>query len=177
MPREDFLDWNCSVARAMAIVGDRWTMLVLREAFFRVRRFDDFQRNLGIARNVLTDRLNRLVEHGILRRERYQERPERFEYRLTEKGLALYEPLVAILRWGDTWLADEAGPPVELVHTTCGHLAAPHLTCSHCGERLDLARVEARRPSRRASAAPPGRARRARARPVARPARPGRRGP
>lgn len=144
MGRDDLLDWNCSVARAMAVVGDRWTMLVLREAFLRTRRFDEFQRNLGIARNVLTDRLARLVEHGILRRERYQERPERFEYRLTEKGLALYEPLVAIMRWGDEHLSAGAGAPVELVHTPCGHVADAHLVCGHCGDRLDPHDVQPR---------------------------------
>lgn len=137
MKRSDYSDWNCSVARTMGVIGDRWTMLVLREAFFGVRRFDEIQRNLGIARNVLSERLGRLVEHEILERRCYQERPERFEYRLTAKGLDLYAPLVALMRWGDKHMAGPEGPPVELTHLACGHRTAPTLTCSHCGEELD----------------------------------------
>ena len=137
MRRDDYSDWNCSVARTLGVMGDRWTMLVLREAFFGVRRFEAIQGNLGVARNVLSDRLARLVEHGILDRRRYQERPERFEYVLTEKGLGLYAPLVALMRWGDEHMTEEAGAPVVLRHRDCGHLTVPTLTCSECGEELD----------------------------------------
>lgn len=137
MKRSDYSDWNCSVARTMGVVGDRWTMLVLREAFFGVRRFDEIQRNLGVARNVLSERLGRLVDHEILERRRYQAHPERFEYRLTHKGLDLYAPLVALMRWGDEHMAGPEGPPVELTHLTCGHRTDPTLSCSHCGEALD----------------------------------------
>ena len=91
----------CSVARALEAIGDRWTMLVIRDAFVGVRRFDEFQQRLGIARNVLTDRLSRLVEDGILERHRYQERPPRFEYRLTDKGVDLFPVLVSLMKWGD----------------------------------------------------------------------------
>jgi DNA-binding HxlR family transcriptional regulator len=124
----------CSVAQTLEIVGERWTLLVLREAFFGVRRFDQFQRNLGIARNILAARLQTLVGHGILERRLYQERPERYEYRLTQKGLDLYPALVSLMRWGDEHLNAEAGAPVVLIHEACGHDAAPRLTCSHCGE-------------------------------------------
>ena len=96
-------DQNCSVARALEVLGDRWTLLVIRDAFLGVRRFDDFQRDLGVARNVLSDRLARLVDEGLLERHRYQERPERFEYRLTEKGIDL---------WPDGRHADEVGRPL-----------------------------------------------------------------
>lgn len=134
--RSAVADQNCSVARAASIVGDTWTLLVLREAFFRVRRFDELQRNLGIARNVLADRLDRLVEHGILERVPYCERPLRHEYRLTEKGLDLYPAIVALMQWGDRYTA-ECGPPVRLVHAECGHECEPYLACSCCGERID----------------------------------------
>ncbi len=136
-PHTDFSDWNCSVARTMGVIGDRWTMLILREAFFGVRRFEAIQRNLGVARNVLTGRLARLVTHGILERRLYQERPERFEYRLTEKGLGLYAPLVALMRWGDEHMAGPEGAPVALRHERCATVTVPTLTCSHCGEELD----------------------------------------
>lgn len=117
-------------------MGDTWTLLVIREAFFRVRRFDQMQRNLGIARNVLADRLERLTEHGILDRVLYSERPPRHEYRLTQKGRDLYPAVIALMQWGDKY-ACEAGAPVTLVHEDCGHETEPFLACSHCGEELD----------------------------------------
>src|SRR5919112_1114607 len=92
---------HCSIARALEVLGDRWTLLVIRDAFLGLRRFDDFQRDLGIARNVLADRLGRLVDEGILERHAYQERPERFEYRLTEKGADLWPVLISLMKWGD----------------------------------------------------------------------------
>jgi DNA-binding HxlR family transcriptional regulator len=100
---------NCSIARALEIVGERWTLLIIRDVFLGLRRFDEIQSNLGIARNVLTDRLNRLVEEGILERVRYSERPERYEYRLTEKGRELTIALTALRQWGDTYLSEN--PP------------------------------------------------------------------
>src|SRR3954470_24586268 len=99
----------CSIARALELVGERWTILIVRDAFLGVRRFDDFQRSLGIARNVLQNRLERLVEHGLLERARYQEKPERFEYRLTEKGLDLWPVLVSLISFGDRHAAPD-GP-------------------------------------------------------------------
>ena len=117
-------------------------MLVLREAFNRTRRFEDFQAHLGIARNVLTDRLTTLVDEGILERRPYQERPTRYEYRLTDKGLDLYPVLVAIMRWGDRYKSDNRAP-VLLVHKTCDHDADPKLVCSHCGEELRAREVRA----------------------------------
>jgi len=126
----------CSVARALSVVGDRWTLLVLRDAFLGVRRFDDFQRSLGTTRHRLADRLRTLVGHGILERVRYSERPPRFEYRLTEKGRDLYPAIVALVRWGDRWMADDDGPPIELVHRGCGRHVMPALTCPECGEAV-----------------------------------------
>jgi DNA-binding HxlR family transcriptional regulator len=100
---------NCSIARALEVVGERWTLLIVRDVFLGKRRFDELQENLGIARNVLTDRLNRLVEHGILARVRYSERPERYEYRLTPKGRELNVALTALRQWGDKHLSEK--PP------------------------------------------------------------------
>ena len=92
---------NCSLSRTLAVIGDRWTLLVLRDAFLRVRRFEDFQSSLGIARRVLTERLKLLVDEGVLKKVAYQERPLRYEYQLTEKGIGLYPALVALVHWGD----------------------------------------------------------------------------
>ena len=134
MRRTSFAGMNCSVAGALEILGEWWTFLVLRDAFLGVRRFEDFQRRLGIARNVLAARLQTLVAHGVLERRRYQERPERFEYRLTAKGLDLYHVLLSLMEWGDRWTGKEGAPPLVLVHRACGHESAPHLVCDHCGE-------------------------------------------
>ena len=125
----------CSVGRAMDILGERWTFLILRESFYGVRRFSDMQRNLGIARNILSTRLQTLLRAGILERRRYQEEPERFEYRLTQAGRDLYPAVIAIMKWGDEYLAEEAGPPVVLRHS-CGELIDPVLVCDHCGGAL-----------------------------------------
>ena len=135
LPRT-YEDQNCSIARALEVLGDRWTILVMRDAFMRVRRFDDFQRNLGVARNVLTDRLGRLVEEGILIRVPYQERPARFEYRLTEKGLDLWPIMIALLQWGDRHYPPEAGRPRVVRHRDCGGEITRHLTCEKCGAEL-----------------------------------------
>ena len=119
----------------MGVLGERWTFLILREAFYGVRRFSDIQRNLGIARNILSTRLQTLVGAGILVRVLYQEEPERYEYRLTAMGRDLYPAIVAIMRWGDSYLAGDAGPPLVLRHS-CGHDAEPLLVCAHCGDEL-----------------------------------------
>jgi DNA-binding HxlR family transcriptional regulator len=107
--KRDYDGQNCSIARALELVGERWTLLIVRDVFLGMRKFDEIQQNLGIARNVLTDRLNRLVEEGILERVRYSERPERFEYRLTEKGRELNVALTALRQWGDKHLSEQ--PP------------------------------------------------------------------
>ena len=132
---------SCSVGRAMDILGERWTFLILRESFYGVRRFSDMQRNLGIARNILSVRLQTLVRAGILERILYQEEPERYEYKLTARGRDLYPAIVSIMRWGDEYLAGEAGPPLLLYHQECGHHAEPTLVCSHCREPLDPRKV------------------------------------
>jgi DNA-binding HxlR family transcriptional regulator len=122
---------RCSVAGTLAVVGEKWSLLVLREAFLGVRRFADFQRILGVPRAVLTDRLATLVEQGVLRRVPYQASGERqrHEYRLTQKGLDLYPALVALMEWGDRYLAPEGDAPLELRHRDCGAPVHLTLTC------------------------------------------------
>ena len=131
------------MARTLEIVGERWTILILRDAFLGVRRFDDFQRSLGIARNVLNTRLQRLVESGVLERRRYQERPERFEYRLTEMGLELWPAIVALMRFGDRHFAGDDGPPVRLEHRDCGGEVTERLTCDRCGAQVGVRETRA----------------------------------
>jgi DNA-binding HxlR family transcriptional regulator len=135
---------NCSLARALAVVGDRWTLLILRDAFMRVRRFEDFQQRLGIARRVLSERLSTLAEAGVLAKVAYQDRPPRHEYRLTPKGLALYPVILALIHWGDAYGATAGGPPVLLRHRLCGHDFHAVPTCSECGEAIDPREVEPR---------------------------------
>jgi len=149
----DIGDMTCSVARTLSVVGDRWTLLILRDAFLRTRRFEDFQAQLGMTRHRLADRLAKLVEHGIFERVRYQDRPERFEYRLTAKGRDLYPVIVSLVGWGDRWMAGKAGAPIELVHRSCGHIMTPTLTCPRCGDALTARDVTAQLgPALRASA-------------------------
>ena len=127
----------CAIGAALEHLGDRWTLLVLREAFFGVRRFEELRRNTGAARNILADRLARLVDAGILRREQYSERPPRDEYRLTEKGLDLYPVLITLANWGTKWGDFTLGPAVSLQHKACGAIVQPTLTCPECGEAID----------------------------------------
>jgi DNA-binding HxlR family transcriptional regulator len=133
----------CSVAGALETLGERWTILIIRDAFLGVRRFDDFQRRLGISRGVLTARLEWLCEEQILERRRYQERPERFEYRLTEKGRDLWPVLMALMRWGDRYEAED-GPPRIVLHRGCGGEVTEQLTCAKCDAELTVRDVEQR---------------------------------
>lgn len=127
---------TCSIASTLDVIGDRWTLLILRDAFRGIRRFEALQRDLGIARNLLADRLARLVEHGVLERVRYQDRPPRSEYRLTPAGRDLSPVLVALMHWGDRHAAPEAGPPVQLVHRGCDHPIEVRLVCTACDASL-----------------------------------------
>lgn len=126
----------CSLARTLSVVGDRWTLMILRDCFLGIRRFDDFEKRLGITRHVLTDRLKKLVEQGVLSKVPYQERPRREEYRLTEKGLELHPVILALVSWGDRHMADERGAPVLRVHKACGQVMKPVTVCSECGEAV-----------------------------------------
>jgi len=136
MRRTSFAKWPCSIARTVDLLGDWWTPLVLREAFYGVRRFDEFQASLGIGRNILTERLRRLVAQGLLERRKYQDRPERFEYRLTAKGRDFYPVLAAIVAWGDRWLDRGRGAPVLLRHRGCGKITHAEVVCAECGAPL-----------------------------------------
>src|SRR5690242_2296995 len=144
MERKSFEHMSCSVAQCLEVVGEWWTMLVVRDAFLGVQRFDEFQARLGIARNVLSQRLNKLVEAGVLERRAYQDRPIRYDYVLTDKGRDLWPVLTALRQWGDRYAAPN-GPPVELVHERCGHSAELVITCAHCGEHVQHRDVRARR--------------------------------
>ncbi|HEY6886835.1 MAG TPA: helix-turn-helix domain-containing protein [Solirubrobacter sp.] len=126
---------NCSIAKSLELIGERWTMLIVREVFLGNRRFDEIATRLNIARNVLTARLTWLVDEGVLTKVRYQERPERFEYRFTEKGIDLWPVIVSLLQFGDRYYAPE-GPPVVLTHKDCGGHVDEHRLCDTCGKRL-----------------------------------------
>src|SRR4051812_12728575 len=125
-----------SVGRALELVGERWTLLILREAFFGVRRFGQLARNLNIPRPTLSSRLRMLVDAGLLERALYSSEPERHESRPTAAGLDLFVAIVALMRWGDEHLPPPNGPPVVLRHEACGEIADPRLTCAHCGEEM-----------------------------------------
>ncbi len=136
MRRKTFHQMNCSVARALEVVGEWWTMLIVRDCLRGVTRFDQFQSRLGISSNILIERLERLVEADVLIRVPYQDRPIRHDYRLTDKGRDLWMTLTVMRQWGDRW-ESPAGPPVVLEHTACHHQATVVPTCSACGEPLD----------------------------------------
>ena len=141
---DDIDKQTCSVARALSVVGERWTMLIMRDAFLGTRRFDQFQGNLGITRHRLSERLGKLVEHGVLVKVPYHDRPVRYEYRQTPKGLGLYPVLMSLARWGDDWMDKGRGAPLEYIHQKSGHLIRAQLTCSECGEQLRPEEVKPR---------------------------------
>jgi DNA-binding HxlR family transcriptional regulator len=132
-----------SVSLSLQVIGDRWTFLVIREAFLGVRRFDKFLAELNIAPNILTDRLNRLINRGIFKKRKYQDLPERYEYRLTEMGKDLYGSLVAMMAWGDRWLSN-ARPPIQLTHGTCGNDFLPTVVCDKCRKPVTAANMKYR---------------------------------
>lgn len=134
---------DCSIARTLEVVGERWTLLVLRECFLGTARFDDFQRRLGVARNVLQTRLERLLEEGVLERRPYQERPLRHEYVLTREGRELLPVLLALLEWGDRHRAPD-GPPVTIAHAYCGGALQSVLRCERCSEDVGERAIEVR---------------------------------
>src|ERR1700753_2392828 len=133
MHRQTFRDLACSIARTLDVIGEPWSPLILRDVFAGFTRFEQIQADLGISRKVLTERLNHLVEQGVLERRPYDRRP-RFEYVLTEKGAGLVDMLMVMVGWGDKWLAGEAGPPVLYRHHACGEGSRVGLRCAHCGQ-------------------------------------------
>ena len=135
---------NCSMARTVSVIGDRWTLLILRDCFLRVRRFEDFQERLGITRPILANRLRKLVDEFVLVKVPYQQRPLRYEYRLTQKGLDLYPIAMAIVHWGDVHMAGKKGRPLLHAHDLCGKDFDPVMVCSECGEPLNPKQVRVR---------------------------------
>ncbi|MFE3226462.1 winged helix-turn-helix transcriptional regulator [Nocardia sp. NPDC059228] len=143
MRRTSFEDMNCSIAQCLEVVGEWWTLLIVRDALFGITRFDDFRSRLGIARNVLTQRLEHLVAQGILDKTPYQDNPVRYDYLLTDKGRSLWTILAAMRQWGDEWAAPD-GPPIESVHKSCGHVMTVHPVCSECGDHLTVKDLRAK---------------------------------
>jgi DNA-binding HxlR family transcriptional regulator len=143
VPYRPFEDQNCSIAGALAVIGERWTLLVLREVLLGRRRFQDIRRNTGVAPNILSDRLQTLVDHGVLERRLYSEHPESYEYVATGKALDAVPVLVALMQWGDRYDAPH-GPPRTLVHGGCGHETQPVLHCSHCEEPIEARELRVR---------------------------------
>jgi DNA-binding HxlR family transcriptional regulator len=142
MRASELAEQDCSIARPASLLGDRWTLVILREAFNGIKRFEDFQETLGISRSLLSERLNRLVEAGVLRREPYKDSVRtRDRYRLTEMGLDLYPVLMALRDWGDRWLRD--GPRARIRHRGCGGEPTLELRCSVCGEEVGARDAEA----------------------------------
>jgi DNA-binding HxlR family transcriptional regulator len=142
MQRKSFSEMHCSVARCLEVVGEWWTLLILRDGFLGVTRFDEFQERLGISRNVLGQRLGSLVAHGVLIKVPYSEHPPRYDYRLTEKGRDLWPVITTMRQWGDKHAAPE-GPPLSLIHQPCGGIAEAKLTCVACGLPMDARSVSA----------------------------------
>jgi DNA-binding HxlR family transcriptional regulator len=140
MQRKSFESMNCSVAQTLEVVGEWWSVLIVRDAFLGVTRFDDFHERLGISRNILTNRLEHLLARGVLERSAYQDHPLRYDYQLTEKGRDLWLVLGAMRQWGDRWEAP-GGPPVVMEHDSCGHLGNFVAVCEHCGERIDRTKM------------------------------------
>jgi DNA-binding HxlR family transcriptional regulator len=138
--RTRFNRWPCPIARAADVFGDGWTQIVMREAFYGRRRFEDFQQSLGMSRATLGQRLNRLVSEGMLDKVPYQSRPARYEYRLTEKGRSFFDVLAAMWRFGEDWLFRQ-GPPVRLVDRQSGDEIRPVVVDEHSGRRIDLGRI------------------------------------
>jgi DNA-binding HxlR family transcriptional regulator len=142
MERKSFSEMDCSVAQCLEVIGEWWSMLIIRDTFMGVTRFEDFQRRLGISRNILRDRLASLVDAGVLVRVPYSEHPPRDDYKLTQKGKDLWPVLTAMRQWGDQYAAPD-GPPIEIVHRSCGHTSHAEMSCAWCGERLSYRNVQA----------------------------------
>lgn len=136
MQRTDFASMPCSIARSLALAGEPWSPLVIRDVFIGISRFDDLQKDLGISRKVLADRLKHLVDAGLLERRPYSERPPRHEYALTEMGSEFMDVLMAMVAWGDRWTAGDAGPPILYRHKGCGQITHVEPHCAACGETL-----------------------------------------
>jgi len=143
MRKASFAGMNCSIAQSLEVIGEWWTLLILRDSFLGVRRFDDFVERLGIARNVLASRLDRLVDAAVLERRPYDEARGRYDYVLTPKGRALWPVMTALRQWGDDWILGKGNEPLLLEHRECGHMTTAVMTCDVCGGQLDARSVRA----------------------------------
>jgi DNA-binding HxlR family transcriptional regulator len=140
--RKSFAEMHCSLAQCLEVVGEWWSLLIVRDAFLGIKRFDQFQERLHISRNILNQRLTSMVDHGVFEKVQYSERPPRYEYRLTPKGRDLWPVLTAMRQWGDRYAAPD-GPPLLMAHEGCGEVAEAVITCSRCGEPLTPDNVRA----------------------------------
>ena len=143
MQRASFADMHCSIAQSLEIIGEWWTMLILRDAFLGVRRFDEFVERLGISRNVLTNRLETLVAAGVMERRPYDDARGRYDYLLTDKGRDLFPVMTALRQWGDRWIYGPGNEPLLVEHRSCGSAITAQMTCDTCGEALDARSVRA----------------------------------
>jgi DNA-binding HxlR family transcriptional regulator len=143
MQRTQFSAMECSIARTLDIAGEPWSPLIIRDVTWGPRRFDEIQRDLGISRKVLAERLRWLTAQNIVEQRQYSERPVRYEYWLTDKGAELSDALLAIIAWGDRWTASDAGPPITFRHQACGHVTHAEVRCSACGELLHATETDA----------------------------------
>lgn len=143
MRKVSFAEMNCSIAQALEIIGEWWTLLIVRDCFLGVHRFDDFVERLGISRNVLTDRLETLVNAGVLERRPYDEARGRYEYVLTDMGRALWPVITTLREWGDEWITGAGNEPIQIEHRGCGQTTHLRLVCDCCGETLDARSVRA----------------------------------
>ena len=134
---------DCSIAATLSVISDRWTMLILRDVFRGVHRFSELQSDLGIAKNLLSDRLSKLVGHDVLEKVPYQERPVRHEYRLTPKGADLSASLIALMGWGDRWYAD-GQPPTVLIHEACDTPLVQRVECPRCDVEVAPGHIRSR---------------------------------
>lgn len=142
MRRTSFGEMHCSIAQSLERIGDWWTLLILRDIYVGLQRFDELVQDLGISRNLLTNRLGHLVQHGIVVRRRYSDHPPRYRYLLSDAGKELVPVVMALAAWGDRWATPEGGPPVRFIHSGCGHHFTPRVSCSVCGGAIDQDQVQ-----------------------------------
>jgi DNA-binding HxlR family transcriptional regulator len=142
MERTSFAEMRCSLARGLDMIGDWWSPLIIRDLYLNITRFDELVEDLGISRNLLTRRLKSLIANGVVERVAYQRRPVRYAYGLTEAGRDLVPAILALTAWGDRWARPRQGSPILFVHTACGHLFEPQVTCSACAEVISAEMVK-----------------------------------
>ncbi|TDC17107.1 winged helix-turn-helix transcriptional regulator [Kribbella albertanoniae] len=141
MRNTSFAEFHCSLAQSLEVMGDWWSPLILRDLYLGLDRFDQLVTDLGISRNLLTNRLETMLNAGLIARTPYQDSPVRYRYTLAEAGRELLPILMALTAWGDRWMTPDGGPPIQFTHTTCGHRTTPTVACSECGEPLDTEHV------------------------------------